>query len=100
MIPNVAFLAALTLFLLAAWLAGELSFLAPHKAQLFREHGVLISAGALLVFLNLCAAYYAVARWVFLRDTGRKLTHADQQLATDDGVHQELREHLVARRRS
>ena len=100
MIPNVAFLAALTLFLLAAWLAGELSFLAPHKALLFRKHGVFIGAGALLVFLNLCAAYYAVARWVFLRDTGRKLTHADQQLATDDGVHQELREHLVRGRRS
>ena len=100
MIPNVAFLAALTLFLLAAWLAGELSFLARHKALLFREHGVFIGAGALLVFLNLCAAYYAIARWVFLRDTGRKLTHADQQLATDDGIHQELREHLVGGRRS
>ena len=28
MITNTAFLAALTVFLLAAWLAGELSFLA------------------------------------------------------------------------
>ena len=100
MIQNVAFLAALTLFLLAAWLAGELSFLAPHKALLFREHGMLIGGGALLVFLNLCAAYYAAARWLFLRDTGRKLTHADQQLTTDDGVHQELREHQITGRRS
>jgi hypothetical protein len=99
MIPNVAFLAALTLFLLAAWLAGELAFLAPHKALLFRQHGWIIGAGALLVFLNLCAVYYVIARWLFLRDTGRKLTHVDQQLATDDGVHQELREHLTAARR-
>ena len=29
MIANTAFLAALTLFLLVAWLAGELSFLTP-----------------------------------------------------------------------
>ena len=99
MIPNVAFLAALTLFLLAAWLAGELAFLAPHKGLLFRQHGWTIGAAALLVFLNLCAFYYLMARWLFLRDTGRKLTHVDQQLATDDGVHQELREHLTAARR-
>ena len=26
-----------------------------------------------LVFFNLCAPYYSVARWLFLRDTGRKL---------------------------
>ena len=99
MIQNVAFLAALTLFLLAAWLAGELSFLAPHKRLLFHDHGMVIGLGALLVFLNLCGVYYAAARWLFLRDTGRKLAHADQQLATDDGVHQELREHLPTARR-
>ena len=99
MIQNVAFLAALSLFLLAAWLAGELSFQAPHKRLLFYDHGVVIGIGALLVFLNLCGVYYAVARWLFLRDAGRKLAHADQQLATDDGVHQELREHLPMARR-
>ena len=36
MIANVAFLAALTTFLAVAWLAGELSFLAPFKAGIFR----------------------------------------------------------------
>ena len=40
MIANTAFLAALTVFLLAAWLAGELTFLAPYKATLFREFTV------------------------------------------------------------
>jgi hypothetical protein len=100
MIQNIAFLAALTLFLLAGWLASELSFLAPHKALLFRRHGIVIGGGALLVFLHLCALYYAVARWLFLRDTGRKLTHVDQQLATADAVHQDLREHLTSVRRS
>ena len=99
MIQNIAFLAALTLFLLVAWLAGELSFLAPHKALLFRRHGLVIGGGTLLVFLHLCAIYYAIARWLFLRDTGRKLTHVDQQLGTADGVHQDLREHLAPGRR-
>ena len=99
MIANISFLAALTLFLLVAWIAGELAFLAPHKALLFRRHGLVIGISALLVFLHLCAAYYAVARWLFLRDTGRKLTHLDQQLITAEGVHQELREHLSTARR-
>ena len=36
MIANAAFLAGLTVFLVAAWLAGELSFLAPYKATLFQ----------------------------------------------------------------
>jgi hypothetical protein len=90
MIANTAFLAALTLFLLTSWLAGELSFLAPYKAALFRLHGTFIVGALLLVFMNLCAVYYALARWLFLRDTGRKLTHVDRQLINSDGVHEDL----------
>ena len=90
MIANTAFLAALTFFLLAAWLAGELSFLAPYKAALFRLHGTFIVSAALIVFLNLCALFYALARWLFLRDTGRKLTHVDRQLIGSEGVHEDL----------
>lgn len=90
MIANTAFLAAITLFLLIAWLAGELSFMAPYKAPLFRLHGKLIAEAALLVFLNLCAVFYVLARWFFLRETGRKLTHVDRQLITSEGVHEDL----------
>lgn len=90
MIANTAFLAALTLFLLAAWLAGELSFLAPYKVALFRLHGTFIAGMALLVFLNLCAVYYVLARWFFLRETGRKLTHMDRDLIASEGVHEDV----------
>lgn len=90
MIANTALLSALTVFLLVAWLAGELSVLAPYKAALFRLHGILILSAVLLVFLHLCAAFYAIARWLFLRDTGRKLSHVDQQLIASDGVHQDV----------
>ena len=94
MIANVAFLAALTVFLIAAWLAGELTFLAQYKGFLFRRHGVLIGAAALLLFLNLCAIYYGIARWLFLRDTGRKLLHLDRQLATRDSALDDVRSYL------
>ena len=90
MIKNTAFLAALSVFLLASWLAGELSFLARYKVALFQHHGWLIAIGTLLVFFHLCAAYYGVARWLFLRDTGRKLMHIDRQLIASEGVHQDL----------
>ncbi len=90
MIRNTAFLSALTVFLLAAWLAGELTFLAPYKVALFRYYGPTIAAGALLVFVTLFAAYYGLARWLFLRGTGRKLRHLDRQLILSEGVHQDL----------
>ncbi len=94
MIKNAAFLAALTEFLLAAWLAQEVAFLAGVKHALFRQHGVAIGLVALLVFLNLFSVFYAGARWLFLRDTGRKLQHLDHQLATPDAALDDLREGL------
>ena len=90
MVANVAFLAALTTFLAVAWLAGELSFLAPFKAGIFRQHGATIAVATLILFLNLCAAYYGIARWLFLRDAGRKLAHMDRQLGSPDAVLSDL----------
>lgn len=86
MVANIAFLAALTTFLAVAWMAGELSFLAPFKVGLFRHHGFTIAGAITVLFLNLCAAYYSIARWLFLRDAGRKLAHMDQQLGSRDAV--------------
>ena len=91
---NAAFLSALTVFLLVGWIAGELRFLAPYKALLFREHAALIGGVVLLLFLNLTATFYSVARWFFMRDTGRKLLHIDRQLSTDDAVLEDLRSYL------
>ena len=99
MIKNTAFAAALTTFLVVAWVAGELSFLAPYKVGLFGRYGVVIGASVLLVFLHLCALYYGIARWLFLRDAGRKLTHMDRQLGTAEGLHEDLRAHLAPSRR-
>ena len=70
----------------------ELSFLAPYKVGLFRSTAFIRQA--LLDFFHLTATYYSVARWLFLRDTGRKLLHIDRQLATDDAVLDDLRSYL------
>ncbi len=99
MIANSAFLAALVVFLIAAWLAGEVTFLAPFKATLFRRHAEVLGGGTLLLFLNLCALFYGISRWIFLRDAGRKLTHLDRQLGTADGVHEDLKPYLKSKMR-
>lgn len=96
MMTNAAFLAALTVFLVVGELATELSFLAPFKAGLFRLHGTFILTMVLLLFFNLCAAYYAVARWLLLGDAGRKLRHVDHQLTSRDAVLDELGRDLTA----
>ena len=97
MMTNAAFLAMLTVFLLVGWFAGEVRFLALYKAGIFRQYGMEIAGAVLLVFLNLCAAYYGLARWLFLRDAGRKLTHVDRELRSADGVPDDLRAHLLRR---
>ena len=99
MTANAAFAAALTTFLVVAWMAGELAFLAPFKGILFQRHGWVITGAVLLLFLNLCALYYGIARWVFLRDAGRKIRHVDEQLRSADSLHEELRPHLLSTRR-
>jgi len=94
MIANAAFLAALTTFVLSAWLAAEVSFLAPYKVAIFRTYGLHIVAGVSLVFVNLAGTYYLIARWLFLRDSGRKLTHIDRQLRSAPGLHDDLRHYF------
>ena len=96
MIANVAFLAAITTFLTVAGLAGELSYLEPYKAGIFRHHGGTISVVLGVLFLNLCAVYYSIARWLFLRDAGRKLSHMDRQLGSRDAVLKDLHRDLKA----
>lgn len=86
MVQNTAFLALLTVFLLTGWFAGEVRFLAPFKSGIFRLHGTLILGAIGLVFVNLCAAYYGVARWLFLRDSGRKLSYLDRQFGRRGAV--------------
>lgn len=94
MIQNAAFLAALSVFLVAGWLAAELTFLVPYKALLFQRHGLRIGVAAGLLFLNLLVIYHGIGRWLFLRDTGRKLLHVDRQLTSPDAALEDLRQQL------
>lgn len=79
MIAN-TLLATITILLAVGfWLAGELKFLIPYRHILIYEHGGTLLLWVTVLFVNVFAAVYAIQRKFFLKDTGRKLTHVDQQ---------------------
>lgn len=97
MIANSALLAALVVLLAVFWVGGETTFLAPYRRLLFTEHGVQIGLFLLVLYFNLFALFYALARVLFLRDTGVKLHHLDRQLGTNDTVLEDLTRRLEER---
>ena len=86
MIANAAFLAAMVLLLLAFSRAGAAgvpgALQAPHRGPV--PLGSILGA-LVIVFLNLFALFYLIARGLFLKDTGRKLAHRRE--AAPDGRH-------------
>lgn len=94
MIANSALLAALLVLLAVFWVGGETTFLAPYKRLVFVDYGVQVGLSLLVLFVNLFALCYGVARVLFLRDTGVKLHHLDRQLATRDTVLADLTRRL------
>jgi Na+/phosphate symporter len=61
------------------WLMGELKFLVPYKWVIFHQYGTLLLAWLGILFVNLFAAIYWIQRKFFLKDSGRKLRHIDNQ---------------------
>lgn len=82
MIANALILTIALLLALGFWLMGELRFLIPYRHILVHQYGGVIMAWVAVLFANVFAAVYAIQRKFFLKDTGRKLTHVDRQVAT------------------
>ena len=95
MIANAAFLAAMVLLLLAFSVLGPLEFLAPYKLLIAAQYLWVILGALVIVFLNLFALFYLIARGLFLKETGRKLAHVEKQLRTGDTIVRDLSERLA-----
>lgn len=80
MVANSLFLTIAILLALGFWLLDELKFFIPYKTVLFHEYGTAILVYLATLFLNLFAAAFVLNRKFFLKDTGRKLSHLDNQL--------------------
>jgi hypothetical protein len=80
MIRNSVFVATTVLVLAVFGLANRLGFLAPAKLALFSHCGQSIAIFIGVLGLNLFAAALAINRKILLKETGRKLSHFDNQL--------------------
>ncbi len=79
MIANALLLTIAFLLAYGFWLMDQLNFMAPYKAMLFHEYGATIFTAFGVLFLNVFGAALLAQRKFFLKDTGRKLSHLDQQ---------------------
>jgi hypothetical protein len=84
MIANALILTIALLLALAFWLMGRLKFLIPYRHILIHQYGSVILAWVGVLFVNVFAAVYTIQRKFFLKDTGRKLTHVDKQVAVGE----------------
>ena len=80
MIANVLLITVAILLALAFWLMGELRFFVPYKLVLWRAYATPILAYVGILSVNVFAAAFVLIRKIFLKDTGRKLSHLDKQL--------------------
>lgn len=83
MIRHSLFVSATALILVIMGLMKRLEFLAPAKRILLVHCGASIALFVAILGLNLFAATLAINRKILLKDTGRKLSHFDNQLQAD-----------------
>ena len=95
MIANCALMAAVLLCIALAALLEQLAFLRPYAWLVLRHYSWTLTAVAAVLFLNLFAAVYLIARRLLLKDTGRKLAHVEKQLRTRDTIVRDLSERLA-----
>ncbi len=81
MIANALIITIAILLALGFWLLGELKFLIPYRRILIHQYADVLLLWATILFVNVFAAVYVIHRKFFLKDTGRKLSHIDNQVA-------------------
>jgi hypothetical protein len=92
MFANAVFVATLIFLALGIWLGGELRFLTPWRSLIVHQYLGTIAAYCAVLFANILGLAIWVERKFFLRDTGRKLKHLDQEI---QGGHNELSEEIT-----
>ncbi len=83
MIRNSLFISATALILVLFALMSRLNFLAASKKALFLHCGASMAVFIGILGLNLFAAVLAINRKILLKDTGRKLSHFDNQMQAE-----------------
>ena len=82
MIANAAFVATLIFLALGFWSMHTLHFLTPWRSLIVHSYLKSIALYCALLFANILGITIWIERKFFLRDTGRKLRHLDQEIHT------------------
>ena len=85
MVANAFFATTVIGMSLGLFLLQECQFLIPYRSLIVAKYGGAIGLYAALLFVNVFALIYSITRKVFLKDTGRKLSHLDKQLQVGQG---------------
>ena len=80
MIANALLMTTVVFLALAFFLMDQCRFLIPYRSLLWAKYATHIALFAGVLFINLFAAFYAIGRKLFLKDTGRKLAHLEKEL--------------------
>jgi hypothetical protein len=93
LIANAVFVATLIFLALGFWLSNELRFLTPWRSFILHHQLQSIALYCALFFANILGLTIWIERKFFLRDTGRKLKHLDQEIHSGQS---ELSEEITA----
>jgi hypothetical protein len=93
MIANAVFVATLIFLALGFWLSHKLGFLVAWRSLILYHYLTSIALYCALLFTNILGLTIWIERKFFLRDTGRKLRHLDQEIHTGQS---ELSEEILA----
>jgi hypothetical protein len=94
MFSNAILIATLVLVGLGIWFSGELRFLTPWRGLILHKYASAIAIYCSLLFANVLGLAIWIERKFFLRDSGRKLRHLEQEIHS--GKH-ELSEEITTR---
>ena len=93
MLANAVFVATLIFLSLGFGLMSQMHFLIPWRSLILHAYLQPIATYCALLFANILGLTIWIERKFFLRDTGRKLKHLDQEIHTGQS---ELSEEIVA----
>ena len=93
MIANAVFVATLIFLALGFGLMSQMHFLAPWRSLILHAYLQPIATYCALLFANILGLTIWIERKFFLRDTGRKLKHLDQEIHTGQS---ELSDEIIA----
>jgi len=99
MVANAVFAASVIFLALGIWLMEECPFLIPFRHVLFTKYGSALAGFGVILFLNLVTALYWIGRYLFLKDTGRKLAHLEKQLRSGETISEDLSEQIQEHRK-